>query len=570
MDLQAHTTYSYHGLTCLMQLGTLTHCYVVDTLALHDHLAALRPALENPRILKLMHGGSSDVRWLQRDFSIYTTHPLDTERFASTLGYPRTGLAYLMSRFCGLHSDKSLSLSDWRLRPLPHACIQHAIRDAVTLPYIAAALLAEAVQFEAYTAAAFSSAGLAQTATLCPMNPFSEVPSGAPTCESVLPEETTADEAAVLTGQLGLEGSMQQSHAAIQPTAASAACKSALSAEAGVLTGRLDLEGSKQQSHAAFQPTVAPVNSAFALPAAWTSGPTLSPLAESFPADSSSARQFADEVVSSGTWSEQCELLDAAWRRSQDVTLLCYTDVLRQAAVQSAVSRVLQRASARVLRREVAAREAAARKEYKNGGTEHCATGGEAQQQTGVQQQADAARKAAARKVYKNGGAEHCAAAAGVEAQQQACVQQQAGVHGAQQQQSSGQGQYGGEAFARCVAALCHWRDAQSRKWDLHLLVLLPGVPPLFFPLALCAHAVSTIYDPAEGGRVAVMLPQNTCSIQWHLPGLTTFSCCQSGERHSGCCQHFTTAFLYKCMPICDDWALRAMGCCQHLTTAFI
>lgn len=191
------------------------------------------------------------------------------------------------------------------------------------------------------------------------------------------------------------------------------------------------------------------------------------------------------------------------------MTLLCYAEVSRQAAVQSAVSRVLQRAWARALRREVAAREAAAReaaarKDHKNGGTENCAVGCEAQQQADVQPQADAARAAAARKVHKNGGAEHCAAS--VEAQQQSGVQQQACVQGAQQQQSSGQGQYGGEVFTRCVAALCHWRDAQSRKWDLHPLVLLPGVvflSPLFVPLlALFAHAVF-----ANRLRVGVMLP---------------------------------------------------------------
>lgn len=46
--------------------------------------------------------------------------------------------------------------------------------------------------------------------------------------------------------------------------------------------------------------------------------------------------------------------------------------------------------------------------------------------------------------------------------------------------------------------------------------------------------------------------------------------CADWALRAMGCCQHMTTAFTYECMLICADWALCAMGCFQHFTTASI
>lgn len=55
--------------------------YIVDALALHDHLGPLlRPAFADPAILKVLHGGASDVAWLQRDFHLYLVNVFDTER----------------------------------------------------------------------------------------------------------------------------------------------------------------------------------------------------------------------------------------------------------------------------------------------------------------------------------------------------------------------------------------------------------------------------------------------------------------------------------------------------------
>ena len=54
--------------------------YVVDALALHDHLHILRGVFADPGITKVLHGGDNDILWLQRDFHLYIVNAFDTEK----------------------------------------------------------------------------------------------------------------------------------------------------------------------------------------------------------------------------------------------------------------------------------------------------------------------------------------------------------------------------------------------------------------------------------------------------------------------------------------------------------
>lgn len=53
--------------------------------------------------VQVVHGGSNDVLWLQRDFHIFLVNVLDTEALAGALGpaAPRA-LAALLARYCGV------------------------------------------------------------------------------------------------------------------------------------------------------------------------------------------------------------------------------------------------------------------------------------------------------------------------------------------------------------------------------------------------------------------------------------------------------------------------------------
>ena len=81
VDTEAHSVYTFHTLICLIQICAGGQAFVIDALALHDHLQLLKPALEDPGKLKLLHGGRGDVHWLQR-LGIFLCNVLDTAELA--------------------------------------------------------------------------------------------------------------------------------------------------------------------------------------------------------------------------------------------------------------------------------------------------------------------------------------------------------------------------------------------------------------------------------------------------------------------------------------------------------
>lgn len=77
VDMEAHSVWTFEPLPCLLQLCAGGRTYLVDLLALHDHMHLLKPTFESPKILKLFHGGGADMQWLQQ-LEIYPVNVLDT------------------------------------------------------------------------------------------------------------------------------------------------------------------------------------------------------------------------------------------------------------------------------------------------------------------------------------------------------------------------------------------------------------------------------------------------------------------------------------------------------------
>lgn len=96
IDLEAHSYRSFQGLTCLMQLSTRQHDFVIDTLALRGQMNRLLEVFANPRVVKVMHGADKDIMWLQRDFQIYVVNLFDTYQAAKLMRYPALSLAHLL------------------------------------------------------------------------------------------------------------------------------------------------------------------------------------------------------------------------------------------------------------------------------------------------------------------------------------------------------------------------------------------------------------------------------------------------------------------------------------------
>ena len=116
MDVEHHNYRTYLGITCLIQISSISKDYLVDPFPLWSELPLLNEITANPKIVKVLHGCDSDIDWLQRDFSLYLRNVFDTHQAGKLLGLPRVSLAYLLSTYCSLNVDKQFQLADWRIR----------------------------------------------------------------------------------------------------------------------------------------------------------------------------------------------------------------------------------------------------------------------------------------------------------------------------------------------------------------------------------------------------------------------------------------------------------------------
>nr|CAX75627.1 Exosome component 10 [Schistosoma japonicum] len=143
VDLEHHSYRSFLGITCLIQISTLDTDYIIDALALHDHLSILNEVFTDPKIVKVFHGSDSDLMWLQRDFGVYVVNLFDTGVAARLLQHGRFSLSYLLQRYVNINPNKKYQLADWRIRPLPNELIEYARTDTHYLLHIASRMCRE-------------------------------------------------------------------------------------------------------------------------------------------------------------------------------------------------------------------------------------------------------------------------------------------------------------------------------------------------------------------------------------------------------------------------------------------
>ncbi|KAG5452299.1 Exosome component 10 [Clonorchis sinensis] len=143
VDLEHHSHRSYLGITCLVQLSTRTTDYILDALALRDHLHKLNVIFTDPDVVKVFHGSDLDLMWLQRDFSIYVVNLFDTGLAARALQLGRFSLSFLLLRYANVRANKKYQLADWRIRPLPDELIEYARTDTHYLLHVSAVMCQE-------------------------------------------------------------------------------------------------------------------------------------------------------------------------------------------------------------------------------------------------------------------------------------------------------------------------------------------------------------------------------------------------------------------------------------------
>lgn len=147
VDLEHHDVHTYYGLVSLMQISTRDKDWVVDTLQpWREDLQQLNEVFADPNILKVFHGSTMDIVWLQRDLGLYVVGLFDTYHAAVALGFPKRSLKFLLEKYAHYEADKKYQMADWRLRPLTEEMLKYARADTHYLLYIYDCLRNELLQ----------------------------------------------------------------------------------------------------------------------------------------------------------------------------------------------------------------------------------------------------------------------------------------------------------------------------------------------------------------------------------------------------------------------------------------
>lgn len=135
VDTEADSFYHYFDKTCLVQIATRRHTYLVDPIGLGGpaELAPLGPVLASPDVRKVFHAAEYDIYVLKRDCGFRFAGLFDTMISAQLLGYPSIGLSALVERHYEVSLPKDEQRSDWSQRPLRDSQLAYAAADVTYL-----------------------------------------------------------------------------------------------------------------------------------------------------------------------------------------------------------------------------------------------------------------------------------------------------------------------------------------------------------------------------------------------------------------------------------------------------
>jgi len=169
-----HSNQSFHGYVCTLQISFFpaARVYVIDALVPEVRsflLEVLNRGFSDPRVLKIVHGGNNDIKWLRSNFGFPPLAPLlDTGILAAQCGEKSVSLAELLRFHAGVDTSKKkeYQMGDWARRPLPSDWIEYAGQDAYYLPFLGKKLMSTLLGLEYGT-------GLEEGSPILPLLPSS-------------------------------------------------------------------------------------------------------------------------------------------------------------------------------------------------------------------------------------------------------------------------------------------------------------------------------------------------------------------------------------------------------------
>lgn len=137
VDLEFLREHSYYAKLCLIQVGSLTDCAIIDPLAPDLDLQSFFEILQNPQITKVFHSGRQDIEILYYLTGNIPLSVYDTQIAAMVAGFGES-VSYenLVRHILHKELDKSSRLSDWSARPLKPKQLDYALSDVTHLVHI--------------------------------------------------------------------------------------------------------------------------------------------------------------------------------------------------------------------------------------------------------------------------------------------------------------------------------------------------------------------------------------------------------------------------------------------------
>ena len=145
VDTEADSFYHYYDKTCLVQIASTRHAYLVDPLNMGGPAALkpLGPVFASPKTQVIFHAAEYDLYMLKKDCGFSFSNLFDTMVSAQLLGYPSIGLAALIEHHFGVKLAKHEQRSDWSRRPLTTRQLDYAAGDVTYLIELAKILHSE-------------------------------------------------------------------------------------------------------------------------------------------------------------------------------------------------------------------------------------------------------------------------------------------------------------------------------------------------------------------------------------------------------------------------------------------
>jgi ribonuclease D len=127
---------TYHPQICLVQLATTDMIAIIDPIALPE-LDPVWEMLADPSVLKLVHAGGVDLKYVPHAIGCEAANVIDTQIAAAFAGLPwPVGLARVIEAFTGHRLGKGHTFTNWDARPLSRQQLRYAADDVRYLPML--------------------------------------------------------------------------------------------------------------------------------------------------------------------------------------------------------------------------------------------------------------------------------------------------------------------------------------------------------------------------------------------------------------------------------------------------